>query len=179
MKSNVVRSAFLFLAAAAFLAVSASPAFAAPDSPSCPAAPETGQFGFWLGDWSISSPGAAPNASSSVTLDLDHCLVVESWQGERDHLGKNMFAYNPEEKSWLGMFVDNKGHVHVFNNGKVSGGAAEFLGPSHGPNGETVLNRIRIVRLANGNVEQSWDKSRDNGATWTSQFRLTYTRKRD
>jgi len=80
-----------------------------------------------------------------------------------------MFAYSSDDKSWHGMFSDNQGRVHIFE-GKVAQGSAEFTGPSRGPNGQTVLNRIKVVRVAANKVEQSWEKSTDNGATWTIEF---------
>ena len=135
------------------------------------------QLDYWVGEWSISAPGSAESASSQVSLSLDKCVVVENWQGEKDHVGQNIFGYNPESKSWMGFFADNRGHVHVFDHGQVTAGKAEFEGPSRGDNGEVVLNRIRIVQLAPDKVEQTWDKSSDNGATWKPQFRLEYTRK--
>jgi hypothetical protein len=172
------RHIFLILAAAAFFGAAARPASAAPDAASCATNPEARQLDFWLGEWSIAAPGAGPSATSKVFLDLDKCLVVESWDGGRDHSGKNMFAYAAGEKSWRGMFVDNDGRAHIFVDGKVASGTAEFFGPSRGPNGEAVLNRIRIVRRADGKVEQDWDKSSDNGTTWTNQFRLEYSHKK-
>ena len=135
------------------------------------------QLDYWLGEWSIAAPGSAESASSQVSLSLDKCVVVENWQGEKDHVGENIFGYNPESKSWMGFFADNRGHVHVFDHGQVTDGKAEFEGPSRGDNGEVVLNRIRIVQLAPGKVEQTWEKSSDNGATWKPQFRLEYRRK--
>src|SRR5690348_12474788 len=44
------------------------------------------------------------------------------------HVGENLFAYSPDDKTWHGMFADNQGHTHIFVNGKVSAGAAEFDG---------------------------------------------------
>jgi hypothetical protein len=103
-------------------------------------------------------------------------MVVERWDGGKGHSGENMFAYSADDKKWHGMFADNRGRVHVFE-GKVAGGAAEFYGPSRGPNGEAVLNRIRIVRISGDKVEQSWKKSTDQGGTWTTEFRGEYSRK--
>jgi len=176
-QAKLLPHTFLILAAAASVGVAAQPASGAPEPTSCATNPEARQLDFWVGDWSIASPGAGPSATSKVYLDLDKCLVVESWDGGKDHRGMNMFAYASGEKSWRGMFVDNEGRAHIFADGKVAAGSAEFVGPSRGPNGEAVLNRIRVVRLAGGKVEQTWDKSFDNGATWTSQFRLEYSRK--
>jgi hypothetical protein len=82
------------------------------------------------------------------------------------------------DQGWRGLFADNEGRAHAFINGKISAGTAEFLGPNRGPNGEDVLNRIRVVRLSADKVEQTWDKSTDKGATWSPVFRLEYLRKK-
>ena len=73
------------------------------------------------------------------------------------------------------MFADNQGRVHVFE-GKVALGSAEFTGPSRSSDGQAVLNRIKVVRVAANKVEQSWEKSTDNGATWTMEFHGEYSR---
>lgn len=87
-----------------------------------------------------------------------------------------MFAYSPDDKSWYGMFADNQGHAHVFTDGKVASGSAEFHGPSRAPDGRAVLNRVRVVRLSAEKVEQTWEKSTDNGLSWTTVFRGEYAR---
>lgn len=135
------------------------------------------QLDFWLGDWAIQNGGGSP-ASSKVFLTLDKCEVVESWHDAQGHAGENRFAYNYEHKSWLGMFADNRGHVHVFTDGKISGNAAEFYGPTRNPDGTTVLHRIRVTRESADKVDQIWEKSTDGGKTWTTVFRGEYTRTR-
>jgi hypothetical protein len=148
----------------------------AQDPGTCSANPESRQLDFWLGDWTVSYPGMSATSSSKVHLSLDKCLVVESWTGGTGHTGENMFAYSSDDKSWHGMFADNEGRVHIFE-GKVAQGSAEFTGPSRGPNGEAVLNRIKIVRLSDNNVKQTWEKSKDNGGTWSMEFQGDYARK--
>jgi hypothetical protein len=148
----------------------------AQDPGTCSANPESRQLDFWLGDWTVSYPGMSATSNSKVHLSLDKCLVVESWIGGKGHTGENMFAYSSDDKSWHGMFADNEGRVHIFA-GKVAPGSAEFTGPSRGPNGEAVLNRIKIVRLSDNNVKQTWEKSKDNGATWSMEFQGDYARK--
>jgi hypothetical protein len=164
------------LAAAGWLFLASSSAFAAPDSATCSANPENRQLDFWLGDWTVTYPGMAGSSASKVSLDLGKCLLVESWDGSKGHSGKNMFAFSADDQSWHGMFADNEGRVHIFE-GKVSNGLAEFAGPSRGPDGQKVLNRIKVTRVDANNVEQSWEKSADNGATWTTVFRGHYSRK--
>jgi hypothetical protein len=75
------------------------------------------------------------------------------------------------------LFADNQGRVHVFTSGKVTDGTAEFEGTSRGPNGETILNRVKIARLNPDKIEQTWEKSNDNGATWNVAFRGEYTQR--
>lgn len=132
---------------------------------------------YWLGDWSIGGAGASSSASSKVFLELDKCMIVESWDGGRGHTGQNMFAYSSDDKKWHGMFADNEGRVHVFE-GTIAAGSAEFMGPSRGPNGEADLNRVRIIRVSPDKVEQIWEKSSDGGGTWKLAFRGEYDRKK-
>jgi len=87
-----------------------------------------------------------------------------------------MFAYSPEEKNWNGIFVDNQGRVHIFLDGKVSSEIAEFHGPSRAPNGKAVLNRLKVVRVSPDKLEEAWEKSTDNGSSWTTAYRVEYSR---
>jgi hypothetical protein len=166
----------LFLAALAIWLGATIPSYAAANPGPCAADSQTRQLDFWLGNWTVSAPGGSSSATSKVSLSLDQCLLVENWDGGRGHSGENMFSYSPEDKSWYGMFADNKGRVHIFTQGKVASGAAEFEGTSHGANGEATLNKVTITRISPDKVEQTWQKSIDNGATWTTEFRGEYTR---
>jgi hypothetical protein len=170
------RSVLLLVVMGGLFSIMATSAWAAVDSESCSASSESRQLDFWLGAWTVSYLGIPGSAVSEVSLALDQCLLTESWHGGKGHSGKNMFAYSSDDKSWHGMFADNQGRVHVFA-GKVSKDSAEFTGPSRARNGQKVLNRIKVVRVAVNTVEQSWEKSSDNGATWTTEFRGEYSRK--
>ena len=143
----------------------------------CLSNPDNRTLDFWLGQWSVAAPGSAPSATSSVALELDKCMVVEHWDGGRGHTGENLFAYSADDKGWHGLFADNEGRVHVFLEGKASPGMTQFTGPSQGPNGETILNRVTIRRISADQVEQAWEKSTDGGKSWEIAFRGEYTRK--
>jgi hypothetical protein len=167
---------FLCIAAILALACVTAPRASAAGENACATSPQGRQFDFWLGDWDVTYPGAFRASHSKVSLALGECMIVEQWDGGEGHSGENMFAYSADDKSWHGMFVDNEGRVHVFS-GKVASGSAEFEGTSRGPNGESVSNRIRVIRLSADKVEQTWEKSSDNGATWGVVFRGEYSRK--
>ena len=169
-------SDFWLVVIGVWFSLAATSAWAAVEAGACSANTESRQLDFWLGDWNVTYPGMPGSAVSRVSLDLDQCLLVESWDGGKGHRGKNMFAYSADDKSWHGMFADNQGRVHILE-GKVAGGSAEFTGLGRSPDGRTVLNRIKIVRVAENKVEQSWEKSSDNGATWKMEFQGEYARK--
>ena len=173
LKSSASKPIFL---AVVFGLAFATSGFAATASDSCTSNPANRQLDYWLGNWKIGAEGSSGNAHSTVTLSLDKCLVVENWDGGRGHRGQNVFGYSGDDKSWYGMFADNKGRVHVFTSGKVADGRAEFEGTSRGPNGESILNRVKVIRLNPNKVEQTWEKSNDHGATWNVVFRGEYSR---
>jgi hypothetical protein len=170
--------AVLLLAATVIGATAATPARAAEEAHPCALSAPSRALDYWVGEWSVNVPGGGPSSTSTVRLLLDQCVVVENWGDGHGHDGENIFGYSLGDRDWRGMFFDNHGHVHVFVSGKVADGTAEFLGPSVDEHGEAVLNRIRLVRLAPDRIEQTWEKSRDNGQTWNRQFRLEYTRRR-
>jgi hypothetical protein len=172
--SKWIKSVLFVVVIAGWCTLTATSALAV-DSEPCSANSESRQLDFWLGDWTVTYPGMPGSATSKVSLDLDKCLLTESWDGGKGHSGKNMFAYSYDDKNWHGMFADNQGRVHVFE-GKVAPGSAEFTGPSRSASGQIVLNRIKVVRVAANQVEQSWEKSTDNGVNWTMEFRGEYSR---
>lgn len=153
-----------------------SGAFAA-NNGKCASQVESGALDFWVGEWNIGVANENVKAVSRVTRELGDCVVVERWDGGDGHIGENIFGYSADDKSWHGMFADSVGHVHVFVDGRVVAQSAEFTGPSRGPQGETVLNRITIRRIGPDHVRQQWVKSSDGGKTWTTVFDGEYTRK--
>jgi hypothetical protein len=169
--ARIVGSGFLVASIAMVMPVPVH----ADDAKAC-AGGEHRQFDFWLGNWAVSNNGASVG-KSKVDLALDQCLIVENWEGARNHSGENIVGYSPEDRRWYGMFADNEGRIHVFTEGKVAAGVAEFQGTSRGPNGEAVLNRMKIARSGADKVEETWEKSSDNGANWNVVYRGEYSRK--
>ena len=171
-----VTHALLYLTFALSPCLAASPAFAAVGAPACVANPQGHGLDFWLGHWTISDGEQPSRATSVVSLELGECLVVENWSDATGHRGENLFGYNPDSRTWNGMFADNEGRIHLFDRGTVAAGKGEFFGRSLGPDGKPILNRVSIVRKTSGNIEQTWQKSTDNGATWATVFQGEYSR---
>ncbi len=165
----------LFLITAALCShLAMLPAYSAAETASCATSSDARQLDYWLGDWAVASPG-------SPQQDLSFARQVPAGgELEQRHYrprGRNVLAYNSEDKTWHGLFVDNRGRVHVLK-GAVAPVSAEFDGPSRDANGKAVLNRVKVLRVTADNVEQIWEKSPDNGASWTTEFRMEYSRKK-
>jgi hypothetical protein len=154
-----------------------SPLISAADRTACATNAVSRMFDFWLGDWVVTYPGAASNSASKVALSLDQCLFVETWGDGKGHSGESVFAYSTDDQTWHGLFADNRGRVHVFVEGQVTAGGAEFFGPGRGEKGEPVLNRVKMSRVSADKLKQTWEKSADGGNTWTVEFALDYTRR--
>jgi hypothetical protein len=154
------------------------PLLAAVGSSPCAADSSARQLDFWLGDWSVGTTEAPNTGHSKVSLALDGCLVSETWASDgTDHKGENVMAYNRDDKTWRGLFIDNRGRVHALR-GVVTAMAVEFQGPSRDESGKMILTKVKIVRLSHDHVEQIWQKSSDNGASWTTDVRMQYARKK-
>jgi hypothetical protein len=154
------------------------PARAAGDAAPCAANSDARQLDYWLGDWAVASPGMAGKGHSNVHLSLDQCAIIESWGSDTsNHRGENTIAYNSEEKAWYSLFIDNHGRVHAMK-GTVTPGGAEFVGPARDENGRAILKKVKVVRLNADAVEQVWERSVDNGASWTTDFKMEYAHKK-
>jgi hypothetical protein len=104
-------------------------------------------------------------------------MVVESWGSDTsNHRGENTLAYNAEDQTWYGLFVDNQGRVHALS-GTATPALAEFKGASRDETGKPILKGVKLVRTDANHVEQIWEKSSDNGALWVTEFTMNYERK--
>jgi hypothetical protein len=156
----------------------AAPAFAASGPSPCAANLEARQLDYWLGEWSVGTAGAPNTGHSKVSISLDKCLFNERWGSDTtSHAGENALAYSSEDSTWYALFVDNQGRVHALK-GAVKSGLAEFEGPGSNEKGQKILTKVKVVRVSQDNVEQIWQKSSDGGATWNTDVRMQYSRKR-
>jgi hypothetical protein len=184
MNSKINSQWFLVAPIALCFAVAlVRPAAANPTAPAAAAAaqgactaPEYRALDFTLGTWSVVDGQGDPIGTSKIESEFSGCVVVENWVSpDGSAKGRNIDAYSNDDKQWHRLFIDNRGHVHNFE-GTAPGAKVEYQGPSKGPNGEDMLNRLTIEREGADKMRQLWEKSSDGGKTWQRAFQGVFTR---
>jgi hypothetical protein len=168
----------LVAALAILLALAGSaPAFAeAAPMPDC-SAPEHRQFDFWIGHWAVTANGK-PAGDSRIESILEGCAVQETWSGASGYRGKSLNLYNRALGQWEQFWVDSTGGRLVLRGG-LRDGAMVLEGTAEQPDAKTgVVRRDRVTWTPNadGTVRQLWEKSEDDGATWSVEFDGLYAR---
>jgi len=153
--------------------------------PSC-AGPEHRQFDFWVGDWVVTdSAGSRILGTNRVTREEAGCLIHEHWTGGPPGggggggggggTGQSLNFYDRATGRWAQVWVASTGNVLRLE-GQLEGTAMRLEGETRRPDGATVRNRITWTPQPDGRVRQTWQVSRDGGATWQVSFDGWYRR---
>lgn len=159
-----------YAAIAALLALPAAAAVAP-----CESRPESRQFDFWLGEWTVVSEGAVV-ATSRIEKAASGCLVLESYQQADGFSGRSINFYDPVLARWRQTWADSTGNASEFV-GDYRDKAMRFEGETHAASGRKVLRRMTLFDLGNGEVRQHSEKSTDGGRTWEPHYDFKYVRK--
>jgi hypothetical protein len=143
--------------------------------------PETRQFDFWLGHWTVTASGQVAG-DSRVESILDGGAMLETWTGASGNRGKSLNLYNRALGAWEQFWVDSAGDRLLLRGGLRDGGtsgATMVLDNAHEAGPGVRRERITWTANADGTVRQRWDLSTDDGATWQVAFDGLYTRVMD
>jgi tetratricopeptide (TPR) repeat protein len=140
----------------------------------CKAEPAFRQFDFWLGEWDVRNPQGAVVASSSITRDLNGCVINEHYTTP-NYSGKSMSVYDRSDGKWHQTWVDIKGVLSEYVGGIEEG--KMVYKASERQNGREVVLRMTFTPLPDGSVRQFGEVSFDGGTTWTTRYDLKYTKK--
>lgn len=140
----------------------------APPLPKCDA-PEHRQFDFWLGEWEAFDPAGKLAGRSLIEPVYEGCGVRENWKSARVS-GGSLNMWDRTDKVWKQNWIDS------------TGGRLDFAG---GWNGAAIVltakgsgdwSRMTFTPSADGTVRQHGESSKDQGATWTTDYDFTYRR---
>ena len=141
--------------------------------------PEAGQFDFWVGEWNLSwtsKEGKAASGTNRVSRILDGCVIKEEFcDKEGGFSGMSLTTFVPGANPWKQTWVDNNGSyldfTGEFKNNRM------ILGRKARRDGKEFLQRMQWYNIASNSFDWNWERSDDNGTTWTVVWKIHYERK--
>lgn len=142
---------------------------------------EFAQFDFWLGEWTVrwtDKDGAERSGSNRIRKTLDGCVILEEFDGRPGTplVGTSVSTYVPRADKWKQTWVDNQGGYldfeGEFRDGRMTLSRRAPLA------GDGVMQRMVFSDITADSLTWEWQGSKDNGASWTTNWRLRYTRRR-
>ena len=125
-------------------------------------------FDFWAGTWDVFGPQGGLGGTNAIIPQLGGCFLEEGWTGAGGFRGRSMNAYDAATGSWTQYWID-QGGTHLRLTGAWDGSVMTMSGPriAFPPSGPiTIIDRIRWTPATDGTVNQFWDISLDDGATF-------------
>ena len=150
----------------------------APKSPPCSAA-EHRQFDFWIGHWEVFTPDGKKAGDNRIEAIEGGCALLERWSGRGGFSGISLNSWDADARLWRQHWVDNQGGLLRLS-GQLEGrrmvlGAVE---PHPDKPGAMLRERITWTPQADGSVRQWWQRSEDEGSTWSTVFDGRYVKSR-
>lgn len=146
--------------------------------------PEYRQFDFWIGEWEAFGKNGQKAGDSKISLILDSCVILEEWtsasvtQGLR-YAGKSYNTWNAATKQWQQTWVDNAGGTNEYLQGKFENNQIIFSSKPFPVSKDTMaVRKMTFTNLNALTLRQHGEISKDNGATWATEYDLEYRRKK-
>ena len=149
----------------------------------CTSDPVYRQFDFWIGSWEVYAKSGKKAGDSKIELILDSCIILENWKSASSsnglyYAGKSFNTYNAATKQWQQTWVDNMGGTTEFLVGRYDKNKMIFLTKPFQFSKDTLaIRKLTFYNLEPNKVRQHGEISKDNGATWTTEYDLEYRRK--
>ncbi len=151
----------------------AAPAGPPPPPPGCDS-PESHQFDFWVGKWSVTPTGKDKHVADSLIEKLyKGCAVRENWMPLNGGSGGSLNSYLPSDKGWRQTWTDAAASWTEYRGG-WNGEAMVLTAATPSPGHEHQQQRMTYTKNADGSVRQFGQTSEDDGKTWAPAFDFTY-----
>jgi tetratricopeptide (TPR) repeat protein len=147
----------------------------------CDYSPDSRQFDFWVGDWTVvTTQDGAPAGISHIERVIGNCVIWENWTslGTPGYSGKSYNVYNADLKRWEQFWVDSLGGMIHFYGGVRDGVMHLYTDETPQPSGTRTKRHMQFFNLGLDRVRQFSQQSTDAGVTWTVEYDLTYVRKK-
>jgi hypothetical protein len=149
----------------------------------CTSDPVYRQFDFWIGEWEVYAKNGKKAGDSKIELILDSCIILENWKSASSrnglyYSGKSFNTYNSATKQWQQTWVDNMGGTTEFLEGYYENNKMILrTKPFQVAQDTLAVRKLTFYNLGPNKVRQHSEISKDNEATWTTEYDLEYRRK--
>ena len=137
------------------------------------------QFDFWLGEWDCSwrdGDGNEGGATNTVYPDLDGRVIVESFDARpfSEYQGMSFTMYDPALGRWRQTWVDNGGRYLDLTGGHDDG----VMDLRHRGEQDGLIAEFRALwhSIRRDRFDWAWERSLDDGETWTTLWAMEYVR---
>jgi hypothetical protein len=137
--------------------------------------PEFLQADFWVGNWQVTAENGPQLGASEVKKDLEDCLIEENFETAKGFKSRSFLYFDFVVEKWFRSYADNTGQ-HVELSGVLEGDALVLRGEEVGPGGKQLDLRVILAPASAGGVRQTFEVSKDGGASWKEDLSLVYTR---
>lgn len=139
---------------------------------------------FWVGTWDVRRREAPPDSPASenvITLEHGDCVVIEHWRAARGGSGTSINIFDASRGLWYQTWADSGGGLHEYRGNPDEKGNMVFTGEVPGGTGELSRRPTRLTLFREGpdRVRQFSESSVDGGKTWTVNYDLIYTRRKE
>ena len=149
-----------------------------PPAPQACQAPERRQFDFWVGHWDVFTPDGRKAGENHIEPIDGGCALIERWRGGGGFTGTSLNSWDAAARVWRQHWVDNQGGQL-----RLAGGldgprmVLASTDPDPARPGVRVRQRITWTPLPDGAVRQHWERSADDGSSWSTVFDGRYLRR--
>lgn len=133
-------------------------------------------FDFWLGQWDVTTAGTStPSATNKITNTYDGCVILEEYTAGF-FTGTSLSFYDNVQDKWHQTWMSNGGGA-LYLEGGLNDQGAMVLSDARLPISaqNEYINRVTWTPQKDGSVRQHWQRSTDQGETWSDIFDGTYT----
>lgn len=127
---------------------------------------------FLVGNWHVEAPNGLPLGQSTITSELSDCLLLEESSTPKGYRAKAFLSWARASARWNRTHIDTEAK-YIFATATVVNGALVFTGTTALENGRQAMIRI-TWRAIGANLQQVWEVSRDDGASWSIDQTLMY-----
>ncbi|HSU29528.1 MAG TPA: hypothetical protein VLJ68_14170 [Chitinophagaceae bacterium] len=142
------------------------------------------QFDFWIGQWEAYGLNGKKAGDSKISLILDSCIILEEWTSANTfkgviYTGKSFNTYNAVTRQWQQTWVDNVGGSTEYLKGKKTDNKLVFQTEPFSFSKDTMaIRKLTFFDLGPDKVRQLGEITKNNGASWATEYDLEYRRKK-